>query len=351
MKILIETSPLSSGHAIRGIGIYTRLLTQTLEAELGIEVVRSETPAAKDFVPDLIHYPYFDFFFETLPLIKKAPTLVTIHDVIPLIFPKHYQSGVKGKLRFLKQKAALKNVKGVITDSVASKNDIQEHLGFPSEKITVVSLAANPELKAASAKEIRSVKRRYKLPKNYVLYVGDINYNKNIPQLIKAVRYLPRHTKLVCVGRSFTPQDIPEWQWIQTQLALSDVEQRVKFISNLSGTDNQDLAAIYSGAQVYVQPSLYEGFGLPVLEAMQCKTPVVATKTSSLPEVGGKNAVYTQPTAEELAQGINQVLSLSKTKRQKMVNAAYKWSQNFSWKKTAKETAAVYQRVLKGESS
>ena len=346
MKVLIDTSPLTTGHAMRGIGTYTRLLTKYLEQEASLTVVRSETQEAVDFKPDLIHYPYFDLFFSTLPVIKKHPTVVTIHDVIPLIFPEKYPAGIRGRAKFVKQKSALPSVKAVITDSKSSKADINQHLGVELDKIHVVYLAANPDLKAAGKKDIQRVKRKYKLPRNYVLYVGDINYNKNIPQLIKAARYLPREVKLVCLGKGFVEQDIPEWSWIETQLALSDVEKKVKFVPNVPGGEVEDLAAIYSGAMCYVQPSLYEGFGLPLLEAMQCKTPVVSTQTSSLPEVGGEVVIYTQPDSTSIAQGIKEVLSWSKTKRQQKIRAAYTWSQEFTWQKTARETIRVYQQVL-----
>ena len=346
MKILIDTSPLDTGHAIRGIGTYTRLLTEHLEKRSDISAVRSGTQKAEGFKPDLVHYPYFDLFFSTLPILKKYPTVVTVHDVIPLIFPDKYEPGLKGRARFIKQKSALKNVQSVITDSESSKRDIEEHLGISSAKIHVVYLAANPELKKADETEIKRVKRKYKLPKNYVLYVGDINYNKNIPQLIKAARYLPQHVKLVCLGKSFIEEDIPEWHWIETQLALSNVEKKVKFLADVPGGAVSDMAAIYSGALCYIQPSLYEGFGLPVLEAMQCQTPVVSTKTSSLTEVGGDYVTYVDQEAESIAKGINQVLGLSKTKRQKRIKAAFRWNQTFNWDKTAQETVSVYRKVL-----
>ena len=346
MNILIDTSPLDTGHAIRGIGTYTRLLVEELEHQPDIKVVRSGTQAAQNFKPDLVHYPYFDLFFSTLPIIKKHPTVITIHDVIPLLYPKEYEPGVKGKAKFFKQKSALKNVKVIITDSESSKKDIHKYLGIAPERIQVVYLAANAKLQKNNEKEIRRVARVYKLPKNCILYVGDINYNKNIPQLIKAVRYLPTNVKLVCVGKSFVPQDIPEWKWIETQLALSDVEGRVKFIPNVPGGAAADLAAIYSGALAYVQPSLYEGFGLPILEAMQCQTPVVSTQTSSLVEVGGEEVVYTKTDAESIAQGISTVLAWSKTKRLQKIRAAKKWSQNFNWGKTALKTIEVYKQAL-----
>src|SRR5690606_34821650 len=108
--------------------------------------------------------------------------------------------GIKGKLRFEKQKLALKTASGVITDSESSKTDIIERLGIPAEKVHVVYLAANPNLVAQKDAVIGKILKRYQLPKEYLLYVGDINYNKNIPQLIKMVKFLPENLHLVCVG-------------------------------------------------------------------------------------------------------------------------------------------------------
>lgn len=346
MNVLIDTSPLDTGHAIRGVGTYTRMLTQQLEQMSQLKVVRSGTKEAKTFEPDLVHYPYFDLFFSTLPLMRKVPTVVTVHDVIPLKFPEYYPPGIRGKAKFIKQVSALKTTQAVITDSQASKKDIEQELGIKKKNISVVPLAANPELQKANPKDIRRAQRNYHLPKHYVLYVGDINYNKNIPQLIKAVKYFPRYLKLVCVGNSFKKQDIEEWQWIEAQLAMSDVRDKVKFIANLPSSATTDLAAIYSNAVCYVQPSLYEGFGLPVLEAMQCMTPVVTAKNSSLVEVGGEHAIFTETNAESIFEGIKQVWDWNQTARNELVRSAYLWSQEFSWKKTAQKTHQVYQKIL-----
>jgi glycosyltransferase involved in cell wall biosynthesis len=345
-NVLIETSPLGNANAHRGIGTYTRLLTQNLEKISSLNIKRSTLEIPKDFKPDLVHYPYFDLFFSTLPLNHPAKSIVTIHDVIPLKFPDQYDPGLKGSMRFIKQKFSLSKVDAIITDSQASKDDIVTHLGVNENKIHIIHLAANADLQAASQKNINKVKRNYKLPKNYILYVGDINYNKNIPQLIKSLKFLPKEIKLVLLGRNFKPQEIKEWQWIETQLALSGVEKRTKFIPDLGSDATTDLSAIYSGALAYVQPSLYEGFGLPVLEAMQCKTPVVCAHNSSLMEVGGQDVVFVKTNGEDIARGVIEVLEWSKTKRAEKIRLAYKWSQTFSWTKAAQETAKVYKSLL-----
>lgn len=348
ITVLFETSVLSGGHSARGIGTYARLLLQELEKIENISIYKTSTLAKDEKLkPDIIHYPFFDLFFNTLPLSPFKNKVVTVHDVIPLVFPEHYKPGIKSKLRFKKQKLALKSAAAVITDSQASKKDIVKYLDIPEKKIHVVYLAANPELTAQDEELISKVKKKNQLPEKYILYVGDINYNKNIPQLIKMMKYIEDpDIKLVCLGRNFAPQDIPEWKWIETQLALSDVADRVVFLNTVLTESVAELAAIYSGAELYIQPSLYEGFGLPVLEAMQCRTPVVCSENSSLIEVGGGHVVYTQPEAEEMALAVESVLGWSKTKRIQWIRDAFKWSQTFSWQKTAQETAKVYETVL-----
>ena len=345
LHVFIDTSPLQNTNAIRGVGVYTRLLTQALQKRKSIQIF-SDFNLVKNERIDVTHYPYFDLFFPTLPLHKKTKTVVTIHDVIPLVFLKQYKPGLKGLLKLLRQRIALRSVDAVITDSEASQKDILKYLRLRAAKVHVVYLAANPDLKPVTEIEFQNVSRHYHLPEKYILYVGDINYNKNLAQLIKALKYLPEEIHLVCVGKNFMPQEIPEWKVVETQLALSDVTQRVQFISEVGGDATAVLSAIYSGAEVYVQPSLYEGFGLPVLEAMNCKTPVVCAQNSSLMEVGGEFVKYVQTDAESIAQGVKEVLEWSPAKRARWVGEALDWAQHFSWPKTADKTIEVYKSII-----
>lgn len=343
ISVKLDTSPLNSGHVLRGIGVYTRLLSEYLAKVTEITVITAKSDKQK---VDLVHYPFFDLFFPTLPIKPWLKTIVTIHDVIPLVFPKQYLPGKKGALMLKRQRVALTFVSTIITDSEASKTDIHTYLHVPLEKIQVVYLAGQPELMPATEIEIKQLKKRLGLTKPYVLYVGDINYNKNIPQLIKMLKYLPPNIELVCFGKAMKQSDIPEWQAIITQAALSNVENRLHFISDIDSSDFQSLSALYGGALCYVQPSLYEGFGLPVLEAMQCATPVVATNTSSLPEIVGKNGILVDPEAEALAAGVLSIYQLAISDRQKMIERGIKHARTFSWNKTAQLTAEVYRRAL-----
>lgn len=342
MKILIDTSPLHSGHAIRGIGMYTRFLMAALAETENVELIDQKHRQEAE----LIHYPFFDFFAPTLPINRKQKTVVTIHDCVPLLFPKFYPSGVKGKIFLTRQKWSLRSVDAVITDSQAASIDIVEKLPVKGNQIYPIHLAANPEIHFLPMNTFAHLRRQLKLPKKYVLYVGDINYNKNLPQLIKAMKFLPEEIQLVCVGKNFVSQPIPEWKAIEQQLALSDMIERTHFLTKIAADDTEHLSAIYQAALVYVQPSVYEGFGLPVLEAMRCRVPVVASQRGSLPEISDHHAVLVEPDAEALANGIKEVLEWRSSERMNKVIAAESWQEQFTWQKTALQTADVYRQVL-----
>jgi len=343
MKVALKQARYHPTNAVRGIGMYSRLLEEYLSRESGITVVPADSKESKT---DLVHYTSFDLFYPTLPFRPWQKTVVTIHDVIPLLYPKQYPVGIKGKAYFFRQKTFLKTVSRVITDSLSSQRDIEKFLEVPSSKIRVVSLAGQPELTQVANKEIAKVRRNYAVPKQYCLYVGDINYNKNIPQLIKMLKYLPEQIGLVCVGKSMKPSVIPEWRAIESQIALSNVENRVVFLPTIASDDFSTLSALYSGALCYVQPSLYEGFGIPVLEAMQCGAPVVSSRTSSLTEIVGEAGMLVEPEAEAFAEGLLQIMAFSATKRQKVIDKALKHAKTFSWDKTAKATLAVYSELI-----
>lgn len=345
MNVLIDTSPLRDQNAGRGIGRYTYELLQALRT-VGTQ---DHFYASTDPLPqslDLVHYPFFDLFFLTLPFRKRAHTVVTIHDVTPLILAKHYPPGIRGTIKFLLQKMSLHGVSHIITDSNISKRDIIEKLHIHQEKISVVPLAASQDITRPAQSVIDNVRKKYEIPKYYALYVGDINYNKNIPFLIQAMKNVPKLT-LVLVGKNMDDSTTREGRAIQKAIHSTDMSKRVKKITTVSGNAIEDLSALYAGATVYVQPSLYEGFGLPVLEAMQCKTPVVCSLGGSLPEVAGDAAIYFHPHDEdECVNAILKVVKQSPKQRQQMVQAGIDQALKYSWTRTAQETLAVYQRVV-----
>ncbi|MCJ7804127.1 glycosyltransferase, partial [Patescibacteria group bacterium] len=212
MKVAIDVSPLKNDNRYRGVGIYTKQLVKSLQSlnisGFSCQLIENKAMAEDS---DLIHFPFFDPFFLTLPLKKTKPTIVTIHDVIPLIFPKHFPLGLRGSLKFQAQRFSLKSVRGVITDSQNSKKDIIKYLNFPQEKIYVVPLAPSENFKVMENQSIfNEVRKKYHLPEKFVLYVGDVNYNKNIPGLIRAFARIEKNLKLILVGKAFEDESLKE---------------------------------------------------------------------------------------------------------------------------------------------
>ncbi len=351
MRVLLDTTPLTNGNSGRGVGTYTRELLSALRSvksaepvviqathELGTQVL----DPAKHF--EVVHYPYFDLFFETLPKLKGVARIVTVHDVIPLVFPSAYPSGIRGGLRFLKQKFRLKSVDAIITDSMCSKRDIVKHLGINEHRVHVVPLAASPLLQPQTEYYQEKYTQELELPEKYIVYVGDINYNKNLPTLLLALTGLP-DVHLVVVSRTFRNTAIPEGKRLAEIIRENDLEERVHVL-DVPSDKPEVLSAVISQARALVQPSLYEGFGLPVLEAMQVGAVVVSSNGGSLPEVAGEAAIMVEPTIIGLQEGIQEAWSLRGEERQKRVQAGLDQAAKFSWQKTAQQTLAVYEHVL-----
>jgi glycosyltransferase involved in cell wall biosynthesis len=338
VKIAIDTSPLSSGHSYRGIGTYTRLLIKALKAS-DVEVVETPTPFRSD--ADVVHFPYFDLFFLTLPLMKPLPTVVTIHDVIPLAMASNYPPGLRGRLKFGVQKSSLLNASMIVTDSKASSGDVVTYLKQPTAKVKTVYLAANPELKPASLSAIKSVKDRYSLNKPYLLYVGDINYNKNLPGLLAAVARVDGPFELVMVSRSLR-RDNPAAKFLWQTIDKLELASRIKVLTDVPA-DPEIISSLYSGALFYIQPSFLEGFGLPVLEAQVCGCPVISSTGGSLTEVVGESGISFDPNLNgAVTNALKKAVDLSPDQRSKLIEAGFANAGRFSWQKTALAMKKVY---------
>lgn len=342
MKIAFDTSPLHSAHQGRGVGTYTRELMLALKKlNTPHEFIFTNNP--RQLHVDLVHYPYFDLFYHTLPIFKKAKTIVTIHDVIPLIYPQFFPKGIKGSMGFTLQKLSLLSVSAVITDSSSSQTDISLHLAVPPSRIHPIHLGVSAQFKPATASQKNQAIIKYSLPKKYLLYVGDINFNKNLSKTIVCLHQF-KNVHLVIVSRADFNSHIPEAIAIKKVIHQYGLQSRIHLIS-VSSTS--DLIAIYSAAFYYIQPSLYEGFGLPILEAFACGTPVMCANTSSLPEVAGNAAIYFDPlSSTSISNALKQALHLSPTKRTQLFNRAKHRRALFSWEQTALATIKVYESVL-----
>lgn len=348
MKVALDSGPLTSEHAIRGIGVHTHELIEGMK-RLRDEAIKVDGIDFKDAdlsKYDVVHYPYFHPFFLTLPWQKPIPkVVVTIHDLIPLIYPKHYPPGIKGKIRFLIQEFLLRNIDAIITISETSKKDICRFLGVQPNKVHVVYLAPRRIFrKIEDGRWKMEIAKHYGLPERFVLYVGDVNYNKNIPTLIKTCK-LAKIPLVICgkQAKDIKNQDLNHPELLHLRNVDFDKTIRLGFVPD------KDLVAIYNLASVYCQPSFYEGFGLPILESFACETPVVASKTQALVEIGEGGALFASPKdPEDFAKQILKIVNDGELKNQ-LVSTGNVIVRNFSWEKTAKETLEVYKSVYENK--
>ena len=327
MKIYLDKSPLTDMNKLRGVGVYTKNLYEALRIK-GVDFVETISRA------DIIHFPYFNPFFVTLPIFNRKKTVVTVHDLIPIKFSQRFPRGIKGEIKWQIQKWKLRKIEAIITDSECSKRDIVEFTKIDPQKIHVIYLAPNKEFQKYNAEK-----------QNYLLYVGDVNWNKNIPGLIMAFNNLIKKSvnlqlKLVTQGLL---NDCLETREIQRLIERLGIKDRIQIINNL---DIAGLVKLYNEALVYIQPSFYEGFGLPVLEAMACGCPVISSNQGSLPEIYGEAALTFNPYTEGELEKVVLKLIEDEKMRNELIKKGKIQVDKFSWDKTAKETIDVYKSIL-----
>jgi len=287
----------------------------------------------KDF--DLVHDTNHNAPF-LLP--STYARVVTLYDLIPLILPEGLSRRRLEHLTLIRLIAM--RADHIVTLSECSKRDIIRLYGIRPEQITAISLAADERFRPATELEVEEARRACKLTGKYVLHVGAFEPRKNLVTLVEAFRLaapqLP-DSSLVTIGR-LRPGD---QQRLQALLPLN-LQDRVK---TLGFVEDQYLAGLYSGADALVYPSSYEGFGLPVLEAMRCGTPVITSSVSSLPEVAGDAALIVNPTdAGDIARALIEIAATHSV-RANLRDAGLRRAALFSWEETARQTLAVYEEV------
>lgn len=287
----------------------------------------------------------------TLPILRRPnlKTVVTIHDLGAEFLPGAHTIPDKLYLTW-STKYALRNATAIIAVSEATKKDLVEKYHCDPAKIFVVAEGVDVDKFRIENSELRIKKilGKYKITKPYLLFVGTLQPRKNLVRLIEAFSRIVdnstfriQNLQLVIVGKK---------GWLFDEILAAPekfkVGQKVKFLDYV---EDFDLPTIYSGAQIFVLPSLIEGFGLPILEAMAAGVPVVCSETSSLPEVGGDAALYFNPeNTQEIEKAILKVFNDQKL-RQDLINKGYEQVEKFSWEKCAKETLTIFKKVVYDE--
>lgn len=282
------------------------------------------------FHPDVFHPTYFDDYF--LKNIGDTPFVLTIYDMIHEVFPECFP-GDNNKTTFLKRQL-FSAARQVIAISEHTKKDIMEIFEVSGEKISVIPLANS----LVCNTEKQKMNERRLVAGKYILFVGGRDTYKNfmffIASISKVLKKDPEF-KVICTGKPFD----------KSELAYLDSLGLSSKVSCLSVND-EDLSSLYSNAEIFVFPSLYEGFGIPVLEAFACGCPALLSNTSSLPEVGGEAAEYFDPkSAGEIRSAVEKVL-YSSALRKKMVQKGYDRLKLFSWDETVRKTGEVYKKCV-----
>lgn len=349
LNIAIDERPLTGADAVRGIGFHTKELVAALKAlaakskDCNIHVVDFSRADLSSY--DLVHYQSFHPHFLTLPFFKPAKNAVlTIHDLIRLVYPNEYPPGIKGKLKFSLQKFNLRNFDAFITISEASKNDIMKFLDINPDKIFPIYLAPQTrKILNISKAKLAETAKKLNLPKKFILYVGDVNYNKNLHILAAGCK--KAGLSLVIVGKQAVIESVTEHPENRSWRTFLDKYKNDKSVIRLGFLQDEDFESVFKLAALYCQPSLYEGFGLPLLEAFERNIPVVAADTPALKEVGGQAAIYFDPyDSDDLAKKVSQLVRSEKL-RIDLVKKGSARVKNFSWDKTAEQTLEVYRKV------
>jgi glycosyltransferase involved in cell wall biosynthesis len=271
-----------------------------------------------------------------LGLPNNIKKVVTIHDLIFERFPNLY-SYFDRKIHFLKFKYAAKKSDVVVAISQQTKNDIVTYLGIKEDKIKVIYQGCNAVFKQTfNEAEINSSLIKYNLPENYILNVGTIEKRKNLLTILKSITNTNKN--LVVIGKK-----TDYFNEIWTYIVSNNLEKQVLFLKNLS---LEEMAMIYQKATLFVYPSIFEGFGIPIIEALYSKTPVITSTGSCFSEAGGSHSIYINPeSSEDLRKAID-LLWDNPLKRNEMQEKGFEFVQKFNDEVIAKNWNELYQSLV-----
>jgi glycosyltransferase involved in cell wall biosynthesis len=290
---------------------------------------------------------YFLTNFRSWPLAwSKSITLV--HDIAFRLYP---ESLTPGHRQFLEQQVRLWKRRSTLiaTVSESAKADIHSHLGIAEDRIVVLHNGVDPrQFSPQPTDRVEALRRKYNLPSEYILYLGNFEPRKNLKRVIQAYVDLPEDLRqkygLVLIGGSSWLGDELDQQ-INTAIAGG-----IHIVRPTSYVTDDELPAIYSGARMLAWPPLHEGFGMPILEAMACGTPVLTANNSSLPEVAGSAALFVDAeNTDQIREGIVKLLT-DETERQRLIMAGHERVEHFSWSETARKLISIADSLVEGET-
>ncbi|MBN1310182.1 MAG: glycosyltransferase family 4 protein [Anaerolineae bacterium] len=284
--------------------------------------------------PDLVHGMAF-----ATPLLWRRPCVVTIFDLSFLRYPERLSVGRRLYLRTITRISA-HQARRVIAISKSGKSEIGMLLGIQEGKIDVAYPGVMPDFSPLPASRIAEFRRRRQLPERFILYVGTIEPRKNLDTLLRAYKQLPdrQNIKLILAGGR-------GWQAEILDALIEDLDL-TQDVCITGYVDNQELPLWYNAAEIFVYPSVYEGFGMPVLEAMACGLSVIVSDTSSLPEITGSHGLLVAPTdTQAWSYALTRMLAEPDLQAE-LSKRGQKHIQDFTWQNTARETVAAYHRAL-----
>lgn len=293
----------------------------------------------------LAHVPYWG-----PPLRCPVPLVCTVHDVLALVLPR-YRRSTRQRLYVALVSAAARGADLLLTDSAAAAADIEEQLALPKARIRPIPIAADRHFHPrAAADEGAALRRRYALPPDrFILYLGGFAYHKQLRLLLEAYAFVARalddEAPLVLAGK------MPDWRRRNTPdlpalAAEMGIAEQIYWPGAIA---EADLPALYREATIFAFPSMYEGFGLPILEAMQCGTPVVANNLAVTRELTG-DAAFLTDNARQMGGALLAILNQAPL-RESLINRGLARATHFSWRRVARQTLAAYREALAGSAA
>jgi glycosyltransferase involved in cell wall biosynthesis len=325
--------------ALASLGENFRPVEETSPNYSMVEQVRIPLALRREGVT-LFHAPHY-----VLPPLVRCRSVVTIHDCIHLMFPQYLPSRLAFEYARISISLAARRATRVLTVSESSKRDIVRFVDVPAEKIDVIYNAYDERFTVEPREEdVIRVRERYQLIDEFVFYAGNVKPHKNLERLIVAFDLVRKrgldHLKLVLIG-----DEISRYAALRRAVHQHQLHKHVRFLGYMP---EETLAVMYRLAGVFVFPSLYEGFGLPPLEAMASGTPVVTSNVSSLPEVAGDAAILVDPhDPRAIADGIYRVLTDERLRRDLRTKGLAR-ARQFSWETSVRRVHAIYHEVASG---